>query len=60
MKVEINLTTGQMLAEVCSRLPANTQIKITPNYVRVQHTSHCDRLINAAQIDLALSNNLVN
>lgn len=58
MNVEINLTTGQMLAEVASRLAPNTQIKITPQYVRVQHTSHCDRLMTPAQIDQAISNNL--
>ena len=39
MKVEIHLTTGQMLAEVYSRLPANTHVKITPNYVPVQHVA---------------------
>jgi hypothetical protein len=57
MKVDIHLTTGQMLAEVASRLPPNTQIKITPRMVRVQHTSHCDYLTSPSQIDQALSLN---
>ena len=59
MKVEIHLTTGQMLAEIASRLQPNTQVKITPSWVRVQHTSHCDRLMTPAQIDDALLNNLL-
>lgn len=58
MNIEVNLSVGQMCAEICNRLSPNTQIKITPNYVRVQHTSHCDRLLSAASIDQALQNNL--
>lgn len=58
MKADVHLTTGQMLAEVASRLAPNTQIKITPGYIRVQHTAHCDRLTTAEQVDRALLSNL--
>lgn len=59
MNVEINLTTGQLAAEICRRLAPNTQVKITPRWVRVQHTAHCDMLMTSQQIDQAIANNLL-
>ena len=58
MNVDVTLTTGQLCAEICRRLSPNTQIKITPRWVRVQHTAHCDQLMSPQQIDEALANNL--
>lgn len=59
MKVDVNLTLGQMCAEICNRLPPNAQVKITPNHVRVQHTMNCDRLMDASSIDHAFNQNML-
>ena len=50
-------TVGQLSIEIQKRLARNTEVKIKPQWIRVQHTSHCDRLISAESIDTALKQN---
>ena len=52
-------TIGQLSVEIQKRLPRNTEIKIKPQWIRVQHTSHNDRLCTPEAVDRELSLNLV-
>lgn len=54
----LNLATiGQLSIEIQKRLASNTEVKIKPRWIRVQHTAHCDRLISAESVDHALELN---
>lgn len=52
-------TVGQLAMEIQRRLARNTEVKIKPQWIRVQHTAHCDRLLCAESIDRALLDNLI-
>ncbi|MFM7011055.1 MAG: hypothetical protein ACKO0Z_17325 [Betaproteobacteria bacterium] len=54
-----NATVGQLAIEIQRRLSRNTEVKIKPQWIRVQHTAHCDRLLSAESIDQALLDNLI-
>lgn len=52
-------TVGELALEIQKRLRGNTEVKIKKAWVRVQHTQHCDRLSSAADVDHALTLNLI-
>jgi len=51
-------TPGQLAIELQKRLTKNAEIKIKPQWIRVQHTMHCDRLLDANGVDEALTLNV--
>ena len=53
-----NASVGQLAVAIQKKLVSNAEVKIKPQWIRVQHTTHCDRLLSAQSIDLALSKNL--
>jgi hypothetical protein len=50
-------TIGQLAYAIQKRLPHSTEVKIKPQWVRVQHISHNDRLCTPEAIDAALALN---
>lgn len=52
-------TIGQLSIEIQRHLARNTEIKIKPQWIRVQHTSHNDKLLTPEAIDKAIEMNLV-
>lgn len=52
-------TVGQLAHAIQQKLTHNTEVKIKPAWVRVQHTSHNDRLSTPEAIDAALRLNTV-
>lgn len=49
-----NATIGQLAVAIQEKLAANTEVKIKPQWVRVQHIHHRDQLRSAQAIDAAL------
>ena len=52
-------TIGQLACAIQKKLVRNTEVKIKPQWIRVQHTAHCDCLSTPEAIDEALGQNLM-
>lgn len=52
-------TVGQLAAAIQSKLHHNEEVKIKRQWIRVQHTAHCDRITSWQNVDAALGCNLL-